>query len=46
MTKAKKQTEAKIEMPPAQIITQEQAVLRVLAEIQARLIRIEEKLNE
>ena len=44
MTKTKTQTQ--IEMPPAQIITQEQAVLRVLAEIQARLQRIEDKLNE
>ena len=44
MTKTK--TPPQIEMPPAQIITQEQAVLRVLAEIQARLQRIEDKLNE
>ncbi len=42
--KAKKQ--APVETPPVQIITQEQAVLRVLAEIQTRLMRIEEKLNE
>ena len=42
----KTNTQPQIEMPPAQIITQEQAVLRVLAEIQTRLQRIEDKLNE
>ena len=44
MTKTKNQTQ--IEMPPAQSITKEQAVLRVLAEIQAHRQRVEDKLNE